>query len=186
MVLYIKSMVSDRCKTTVKNELKKLTLPYCKVALGEVELKENIPHEKIVALSIALKKNGFEIVSNKKNILIERIKKLIIQGIHHTDQPMDVNFSNYLSNAMNYNYTYLANIFSETEGITIEKFIIRHKIEKVKEMLSWNELNLTEIAYRLNYSSVAHLSYQFKKITGITPTGFKSLRIKKRSLLENL
>ena len=106
--------------------------------------------------------------------------------IHHTEGPMDINFSNYLSEALNYNYTYLANTFSETEGITIERFIIKHKIEKVKEMLCCNEFNLTEIAFKLNYSSVAHLSYQFKKITGLTPTGFKSLRLKKRSLLENL
>jgi len=186
MILYIKSMVSDRCKTAIKNELKKLSLHYTKVELGEIEIQENISQEKIIAFSIALKKNGFEIISNKRNILIEKIKKIIIEMIHHAKHPLQANFSDYLSGQMNYNYTYLANIFSETEGITIEQFIIKHKIEKVKEMISVNEHNLTEIAYRLNYSSVAHLSYQFKKTTGLTPTGFKSLRLKKRSLLENL
>ncbi len=186
MILYIKSMVSDRCKTAVKNELKKLNLHYSKIELGEVELNENIPNEKIIALSIALKKNGFEIISNKKNILIEKIKRIIIQMIQNDRYPTQVNFSDYLTTSMDYNYTYLANIFSEIEGITIEQFIIKHKIEKVKELLSLEEFNLTEIAYRLNYSSVAHLSYQFKKTTGLTPTDFKSLKLKRRISLEKL
>lgn len=186
MTIYIKSMVSDRCKLAVKNELRKLSLPYAKVGLGQIEVKENISQEKLIALSIALKKTGFEIISSKKNILVEKIKKLAIEMIHHSENNIKTNFSDYLNKELNYNYTYLANVFSEAEGITIEQFIIKNKIEKVKEMIACGELNLTEIAYKLNYSSVAHLSNQFKKSTGLTPTGFKSLKIKKRSLLENL
>ena len=179
-------MVSDRCKDAVKNELKKFNIPFFKIQLGEVEIKEDIPDEKLIALSIALQKIGFSIISNKKNILTERIKRIIIEMIHYSDEHIRVNFSDHVSNALNYNYTYLANVFSETESTTIEQFIIKHKIEKVKELITFGELNLTEIAYKLNYSSVAHLSNQFKKITGLTPSGFKQLKLKKRFSLEKL
>lgn len=179
-------MVSDRCKGAVKNELRKFNIPYLKIQLGEVEIKENISHEKIIALSIALQKIGFNIISNRKNILTEKIKRIIIEMVHYSDEQIQVNFSDYLSSALKYNYTYLANVFSETESVTIEQFIIKHKIEKVKELITFGELNLTEIAYKLNYSSVAHLSNQFKKITGLTPSGFKQLKLKKRYSLENI
>ena len=179
-------MVSDRCKGAVKNELRKFDIPYSKIQLGEVEIIETIPDEKIIALSLALQKIGFSIISNKKNILTERIKRIIIEMIHYSDEQIRVNYSDYLSNALNYNYTYLANVFSETESLTIEQFIIKNKIEKVKELITFGELNLTEIAYKLNYSSVAHLSNQFKKITGLTPSGFKQLKLKKRYTLDNI
>lgn len=179
-------MVSDRCKSAVKNELKKFDIPYFKVELSEIEISENIPQEKIIAFSIALQKIGFSIVNNKKHVLIERIKRTIIEMIHYSDNRIQVNFSNHLSSTLCYNYTYLANVFSEIEGITIEQFIIKHKIEKVKQLISLCELNLTEIAYKLNYSSVAHLSNQFKKITGLTPSSFKQLKLKKQHPLEKI
>lgn len=186
MILYIKSIVSDRCKSAVRNELKKLNIAFFKVELSEIEISEITPKEKIIALSIALQKIGFSILNNKKHILIERIKRTVIEMIHYSDTLPQINFSTHLSSTLCYNYTYLANVFSEIEGITIAQFIIKHKIEKVKQLISLGELNLTEIAYKLNYSSVAHLSNQFKKITGLTPSGFKQLKLKKQHPLEKI
>ncbi len=170
----------------VKEELKNLGLHYIAVDLGEVEIMENITAEQRATIKAALLKSGLELLDDKKAILIERIKAVIIEMIHYTDELPKINFSNYLSEKLQYDYTYLANLFSETEATTIEHFIILHKIERVKELIIYDELNLTEISRKLHYSSVAHLSHQFKKITGLTPSLFKSLKNKKRSTLENV
>lgn len=179
-------MVSIRCKMMVKEELKKLGLHYITVELGEVDIMEEISKQQREQFKIALFKSGLELMDDKKAMLIEKIKKVVIEMIHYSDERPKINFSNYLSEKLNYDYTYLANLFSETEGTTIEHFIILHKIERVKELILYDELNLTEIAWKLHYSSVAALSNQFKKITGLTPTFFKLLKHKKRSTLENV
>ena len=170
----------------VKEELKKLGLHYTTVELGEVEIMEDISVEQHDQFQVALLKSGLELMDDKKSILIQKIKNVIVELIHYSDEPLTVNFSDYLSQKLDHNYTYLANLFSEVQGTTIEKFIIAHKIERVKELLVYNELNLTEIAYLMHYSSVAHLSAQFKKVTGLTPTHFKQLRDKRLNMLENL
>jgi len=179
-------MVCIRCKMVVKQELKKLGLQAVAVDLGEVEILENISPAQQSELKTALHKFGLELMDNKKSILIEKIKQVIIELIHYTDEPLKINFSNHLSEKLNYDYTYLANLFSAVEGTTIEHFIIVHKIEKVKELLVYDELSLTEISYKLHYSSVAHLSNQFKKITGLTPSYFKKLRRHRRMEIESL
>jgi AraC-like DNA-binding protein len=170
----------------VKEELKKLGINYLSINLGQVELNEKITGFQQEQLREALKLSGLELMDDKKSVLIEKIKDIIIEMVHYEDEIPKLNFSEYLTEKLNYNYTYLANLFSETEGITIEHFIITHKIERVKELIIYDELNLTEIAWKLHYSSVAHLSNQFKKVTGLTPSFFKSLKEKKRSNLENL
>ena len=172
-------MVCIRCKMIVKQELKKLSLHGIVIELGEVEIMEEINQIQIEKLNIALLKYGLELMDSKKSILIEKIKKVIVELVHYVDEPEKINFSNYLSEKLNHNYTYLANLFSETVGINIEHYIITHKIERVKELLVYDELSLTEISYKLNYSSVAHLSNQFKKITGLTPSHFKQLKVHK-------
>jgi len=179
-------MVSIRCKMVVKETFKKLGLHYVTVNLGEVDVIEEITAQQRERLKDALLKSGLELLDDKKSILIERIKNVIVQMVHYEDELPKTKFSIYLSRQLNYDYTYLANIFSENQGITLEHFIILHKIEKVKELIVYDELNLTAIAWKLHYSSVSHLSTQFKKITGLTPTYFKSLKRKKLSLLENL
>jgi YesN/AraC family two-component response regulator len=179
-------MVSIRCKMLVKSELYKLGLHYILVDLGEVEIMEDISAEQRDKLKIALLKSGLELMDDKKAILIEKIKNVIVELVHYTDEVPKTNFSDYLSEKLDHDYTYLANLFSEVTGITIEHYIIAHKIEHVKELLLYDELTLTEISYRLNYSSVAHLSYQFKKVTGLTPTFFRQLKHKRRSTLENV
>ena len=179
-------MVSIRCKMVVKSELDKLGLHYLKVELGEVNVKENLTDEQLNQLKTELLKSGLELMDDKKAILIERIKNVIIEMVHYDEEVPKVNFSDFLSEKLNHDYTYLANLFSEVTGITIEQYMIAHKIERVKELLIYDELTLTEISYRLNYSSVAHLSNQFKKVTGLTPTFFKNLKHKKRNTLENV
>jgi AraC-like DNA-binding protein len=179
-------MVSLRCKMVVKEELKALGLNYFSISLGEVDLLQPIkPHEREL-IRAALLKSGLELMDDKKSILIEKIKDVIVEMVHYEEELPKVNFSDYLSEKLKYSYTYLANLFSETEGTTIEHFIIVHKIERVKELIIYDELSLTEIAYKLHYSSISHLSNQFKKITGLTPSFFKSLKDKKRNNLENL
>jgi AraC-like DNA-binding protein len=179
-------MVSIRCKMIVKEKLKELRLPYTVVNLGEVELTKNITQQQREQLKKALLKSGLELMEDKKAILIEQIKNVIIEMVHYADELPKTNFSDYLSKKLNYDYTYLSNLFSETEATTIEHFIMLHKIERVKELIIYDELNLTQIAYKLHYSSVAHLSNQFKKITGLTPSFFKSLKDKKRNTLEDV
>lgn len=170
----------------VKSELEKLGLHYSIVELGEVEIKENIDSVQKEALNSALKKSGLELMDDKKNVLIEKIKNIIIDIVHYSEEELKINLSDHISQKMGYDYTYLANLFSEVVGTTIEKFFISHKIERVKELLVYDELSLTEIAYRMNYSSVAHLSNQFKKITGLTPSHFKELKHKRLTMLDNL
>ena len=186
MKLYIKNMVCIRCKMVVKDELTKLGLHYTSVELGEADIVETLSPEQQDQFKEALVRSGLELMDDKKSVLIQKIKNVIVELIHYTDEPLTVNFSVFLSTKLDYDYTYLANLFSEVQGITIEKFIITHKIERVKELLVYNELNLTEIAYLMHYSSVAHLSAQFKKITGLTPSHFKHLKEKRRSMLEDL
>lgn len=169
-------MVCIRCKMMVKEELLKLGLNYIIVELGEVEIMETITEDQRGKMKIALLKCGLELMDDKKAILIEKIKKVIIEMIHYSDEVPKTNFSDYLSETLNYDYTYLANLFSEVVGTTIEHHIIAHKIEKVKELLIYDELSLTEIAFKLHYSSVAHLSNQFKKVTGLTTSHFKKLK----------
>jgi AraC-like DNA-binding protein len=167
----------------VKSELKKLGLHYSTIELGEAEIMEEMSKEQLDLLNIALNKTGLELMDDKRSILVEKIKTIIIELVHYTDDQIKINLSDYLSEKLNHNYTYLANLFSEVKGTTIEKFYLNHKIEKVKELLVYDELNLTEIAYKMHYSSVAHLSNQFKKITGLTPSHFKNLKHKRRSTL---
>ncbi len=170
----------------VKSELEKLGLHYGTVDLGEVEVKEDITPEQREHLRKLLLKSGLELMDDKKPMLIEKIKNVIVEMIHYSDELPKVKNSEFLSNKLHHDYTYLANLFSEATGTTIEHYIILHKIERVKELLLYDELNLTEISYKLNYSSVAHLSNQFKKVTGLTPSFFKQLKIKRRNSLENL
>lgn len=179
-------MVSNRCKMAVRDELKKLGLHFIVVDLGVVEIMENISIEKRLLLKEGLLTSGLELMDDKKAILIEKIKNIIIQMIHHSDEVIKVNFSDYLSDKLDHNYTYLANLFSEVQGTTIEQFIISHKIERIKELMIYGELNITEIAWKMNYSSVAHLSSQFKKVTGLSPSHFKQLKDKRRNPIEDI
>jgi len=186
MILHIKYMVSQRCKIKVKEELKKMGLHFIVVELGAVEIMENLTLAQQEMLKHNLLKSGLVLLEDKKSILIEKIKNLIIEMIHYSEEHQNLNYSNYISEKLGYDYTYLANIFSEVKGTTIQQYIIINKIERVKEMLLYDELNLTEISYKMNYSSVAHLSNQFKKVTGLTPSFFKKLKDKKRDVLEIL
>jgi AraC-like DNA-binding protein len=186
MKLFIKNMVCTRCKMVVQDELMKLGLKYTAVDLGQVEMMGPISTVQREQLNIALLKSGLELMDDKRSRLIEKIKNVVVQLVHYTDDQLKTNFSVFLSEKLGYDYTYLANIFSEVQGTTIEKFLISHKIERVKELLVYDELSLTEIAYKLHYSSVSHLSNQFKKITGLTPSHFKQLKNKRRKNLENV
>lgn len=178
MKIFIKNMVSIRCQMIVKLELEKLGFNCGVVELGRVEIIDDVSEATIGQIRIALLQLGLELIDTKKSVLIERIKNVIIEMVHSSGNQLKVNFSTYLSEKLNLDYTYLANIFSENQGITIEHFIIQHKIQFIKELISYNELNLTEISWKLHYSSVAHLSTQFKKVTGITPSHFKQLEHK--------
>jgi AraC-like DNA-binding protein len=169
----------------VKEELKKLGLHFI-VDMGVADIMEDITSGQREEIRVALLRSGLELMDDKRAVLIEKIKKVIIEMIHYTDELPKVNFSDYLSEKLNYDYTYLANLFSEIEGTTIEKFIIAHKIERVKELIIYDEMNLTEIAWNMHYSSVAHLSNQFKKITGLTPSHFKNLKNKRRNPIEDI
>lgn len=179
-------MVSNRCKMAVKEELKKLGLHFIVVDLGEVDIMEDISIEKREELKSALASSGLELMDDKRSMLIEKIKNIIIDMVHHSDELIRVNYSDYLSEKLNHDYTYLANLFSEVQGTTIEHFIISHKIERIKELIIYNELNITEIAFKMNYSSVAHLSNQFKKVTGLSPSHFKKMKDKRRSPIEEV
>jgi len=186
MKLYIKYMVSNRCKLAVKEELKKLGLHFIVVDLGEVEIMEDLSIEQREQVKFALLTSGLELMDDKKAVLIEKIKNVITELIHYTDESMKINYSDFISEKLNYDYTYLSNLFSEVKGITIQQFIILHKIERVKELLLYEELNLTEISYQLHYSSVAHLSNQFKKVTGLSPSHFKQLKNRSRCPIEEI
>lgn len=175
-----------RCQMVVKTELEKLGLHYADVKIGEADIIENLQPEQTEQLDSVLKVYGLQLLNNKKNILVERIKNLVIELVHYKDDTIKVNLSDYLADKLNYDYTYLANIFSEVKGITIEQFHLLHKIERVKELIVYDELNITEISYKMHYSSVAHLSNQFKQFTGLTPTQFKNLAYKRRSSIEDV
>jgi AraC-like DNA-binding protein len=179
-------MVCQRCKMVVKSELEKLGLHHTRVELGEVEVMEDLSTEQFNLLNRGLKMAGLELMEDKRSMLVERIKIHIIELLDNQEEQIKINLSDYLSEKLNHNYTYLANLFSEVKGTTIEQFYLNHKIEKVKELLVYDELNLTEIADKLHYSSVSHLSNQFKKMTGLTPSHFKILRQKRRSILGNV
>lgn len=179
-------MVSLRCKMMVKEELAKLGLQYVALDLGVVEIAEDITPAKREQLRVNLLCSGLELLDDKKNILIEKVKNVITEMIHYSNEFPKINYSDYISEKLKYDYTYLSNIFSEVKGITIQQFIIINKIEKVKELLLYDQLNLTEIAYKLHYSSVAHLSNQFKKITGLSPSFYKKLKKKRMNNLENI
>jgi len=170
----------------VKDELEKLFLQYKTIELGEVDIISELPAHTKEILRINLHKFGLELIDDKKTMLIEKIKTAIIEQIHYDDEPLNINFSTFISEKLHYDYTYLANLFSELQGSTIEKFIITHKIERVKELLVYNELSLTAISYLMHYSSVSHLSNQFKKTTGLTPSHFKNLKQKKLVMLDVL
>lgn len=179
-------MVSLRCKLLVIDELKKLGIPYKTVELGVVETCGIMSQKQHDLLKEDLLKSGLELLDNKKSIIIEKIKNVIIEMVHYSDEIPKVNYSEYISEKLQLDYTYLSNVFSEVKGTTIQQFIILHKIERVKELLLYDELNLTEISYLMNYSSVAHLSNQFKKITGLSPSFYKKLKEKRKSNLENM
>jgi AraC-like DNA-binding protein len=186
MTLYFKYMVSNRCVMHVQAELEKLGLHYKSIKLGEAEIEENITIEMLEELNNALKMSGIELMDNKKSILIEKIKITIINLVHYSEEPLEIKFSVFLSQQLGHDYTYLANIFSKSLGITIEHYYIFNKIEAVKDLLSYSEMSITEIAWKMQYSSVAHLSNQFKKITGFNPSEFKKLGHKNRNKLEDL
>lgn len=169
-------MVSTRCKIAVKAALNQLGIRFVVVDLGEIDIMEPLTPEQNESLKIALKSSGLELMEDKKAILIERVITLIIEMIHLSDELPKVNYSDYISEKLGYDYTYLSNIFSEVRGIAIQQFIILHKIERVKELLLYGEYNLSEISYMLHYSSVAHLSNQFKKVTGLSPSHYKTFK----------
>jgi len=186
MKLLIKNMVCQRCKMAVESELVKMGIINARVELGEVEIDGHIPERKYEMLKNALFEYGLELMSDKKEVLVERIKLAVIDAIHNSKTLPKLNFSEHLSRKLNYNYTYLSNVFSKVSGGTLEQFIITHRIERAKELLACGDLTLTEIAWKLQYSSVAHLSNQFKKVTGSCPSQFKKLKDKKLVAIEDL
>lgn len=179
-------MISNRCKLAVKEELTKLGLHFIVADLGEVEIMEEITSEQRSLLQAGLQTSGLELMDDKRAILIEKVINVITEMIHHSDDEPKMNYSDYISEKVQYDYTYLSNLFTEIKGINIRQFIILHKIERVKELLFYEELNLTEIAYKMHYSSVAHLSNQFKKMTGLTPSEYKQLKENSRNTIEDL
>ncbi len=179
-------MVSARCKMVVKDALKAMGLHFVMVELGEVDIMENITTAQRAQLCLELKDAGLELMEDKRAILLEKIKLAIIDIVHHREEDTKLNFSHYLSEKLDYDYTHLANIFSEASGTTIEQYMIAQKIERIKELITYGELNITEIAWKMNYSSVAHLSNQFKKVTGLSPSHFRNLKIKKRNMIEEI
>lgn len=186
MKLFIQNMVSLRCKLLVKSELSKLGIPYRYVELGEVQLQNAIDDKLKLKLKAELHKSGLELIEDKKAVLIEKIINIVVEMVHYSEELPNIKFSKFLSDKLNIDYHKAAELFSKTKGITIEHFIILHKIERIKELIIYDELNLTEISYKMHYSSVAHLSKQFKQITGLTPSFFKSLAKRKRNNLEDL
>lgn len=179
-------MVSARCKMAVKEALKSLGLHFIVVDLGEVEVMETLTADQREQLKSALLLSGLELMDDKRAVLIEKIKNAIIEKVHYSDQILKINFSDFLSERLKLDYTYLSNLFSEVQGTTIEQFIICHKVERIKELIIYGELNITEIAHTMNYSSVAHLSNQFKKVTGLSPSHFKQLKDKRRKPIEEI
>lgn len=185
-VLHIKNMVCDRCKMAVQSQIEALGLKPGRIELGEIEIIGEPTPDQYAALSENLQKIGFEVIDNSAARTVEKIKNAIVELVHHSQDDMNVNHSDYIANKVGKDYTYLSNLFSENESTTIEKYLIRQKIERVKELLEYGELTLSEIAYRVGYSNVAYLSALFKKITGLTPSQFKAENKKERQSLDKL
>jgi len=179
-------MVSLRCKMVVKAAAEELKIPYTTIELGFIEVNEKLSESVLEAFKKKLLSAGLEVLDDKKSILIEKIKNVVIEMVHYADEFPKVNFSNYLSEKLGYDYTYLSNLFTEVKGTTIQEYIIMHKIEKAKELIMYNEMSIADIAYTLNYSSAAHFSNQFKKVTGLTPSFFKKLKKQREADLEDL
>jgi len=186
MKIYVKNMACESCKLVVKEAVEELGLSPVKIELGEIETKEDVTDDEKRQLNNKIKKAGLELLEKKQGILIEKIKKVIIDYVYKSEDKPNIKFSVLLSEELNLSYTYLANFFSEIEAITIEQYLISLKIERIKELIILEEHTLSEIAYKLHYSSVAHLSGQFKKFTGLTPTHFKSLKEKRRITIQNI
>lgn len=186
MKLYIKNMVCNRCKMVVKSEFDKLGYHTSTVELGEVEIKNELTEIEKQNLNIALQNFGFNLIDDKKSRLIERVKTLVVELVHYNNNDLKTNLSDYISSRLNHDYNYISNLFSDVEGTTIEKYFIAQKIEKVKELLVYDELSLSEIAFKLNYSSVAYLSNQFKKVTGLSPSHFRNIKGNKRLPLDEV
>ncbi len=184
--LFVKHMVSLRCKMVVKQELKRLNITYAVVDLGVVEILGDISPEQREELNTNLRKSGLELLDDNNTIIIERIQNLVVEMIHYSDEFPKINYSDHISQKLGYDYTYLSTLFAKVKGITLQNYIMQHKVERVKELILYDELNLTEISYLLQYSSVAHLSNQFKKITGLTPSYFKKIKKGRSVNLENL
>ncbi len=174
------------CKVVVKDALEELQIHPLKIELGEIEIQEDITGDEKKRLNNKIKKAGLELLEGKQGTLIEKIRKVVVDYVYHTEEKIITNFSDFMSKKLNYNYTYLANFFSEIEATTIEQYVIAMKIERIKELIMFEEYTLTEIAYKLHYSSVSHLSSQFKKVTGLTPSHFKNLKKKRRIAIQNL
>jgi AraC-like DNA-binding protein/copper chaperone CopZ len=186
MKIYVKNMACESCKVVVRDALEELDIPIVKVELGEIETRENISDDEKKQLNSKIKKVGLELLEKKQGVLIEKIRKVMIDYVYKSDEKPNVNFSVLLSKELNYSYTYLANFFSEVEATTIEQFIIALKIERIKELIIFGEDSFSEIAHKLHYSSVAHLSSQFKKATGLTPSHFKALKEKRRITIQEI
>jgi AraC-like DNA-binding protein len=186
MKLYIKYMVSLRCKLLVKDELRNVSIEKAVIELGTVDLLEEMSAEQLEQFRSGISRSGLELLDDKKSIIIERIKNVIVELSHYSDELPEVNYSDYICQKLGYDYTYLSNLFSEVKGITIQHFIILHKIEKVKELILYNELRLAEIADKLHYSSASHLSTQFKKITGMSPSFYRKMQKTRAFNLENM
>lgn len=186
MKIYIKNMACLSCKVVVKEALEELKIEPIKVELGEIETRKELTDAEKEKLNNKIRKVGLEILEGKQAAIIEKIRKVVVDYVYHTEEKIITNFSDYLSKKLNYNYTYLANLFSEVEVSTIEQYVIAMKVERIKELIMFEDMTLTEISYKLHYSSVAHLSAQFKKVTGLTPTHFKRLKNKRRIAIQNL
>jgi AraC-like DNA-binding protein len=186
MNLIIKNMVCLRCKMVVESVLQNMGVHIITVELGEVQTQDELSQKQLMQLRISLLKFGLELLEDKKSMFVEKVKNIIVEMIHYSDELPETNFSDYLSKKLNYDYNYISNLFSEVKGTTIEHYIITHKIERAKELLIYNQLTLTDIAFKLHYSSVAHLSMQFKNVTGLTPSFFKKMKHKRLIALENL
>ncbi len=186
-ILHIKNMVCPRCIKVVRDEFEKLGLNIEHIELGKVIISNNLQDNIIIKIREVLIENGFELIDDKKSKIIDSIKTLIIEEIHYSENPFNsINSSEYIANKIDYDYSYLSNLFSSNVGITIEKYIINQKIEKVKELLVYDELTLSEISYKLGYSSVQHLSSQFKKVIGLSPSQFRNLKENKRQPLDKV
>jgi len=184
--IYIKNMVCPRCITAVSYIMKELAIPYTTIKLGEVELSSTLNLQKKMALSIRLQESGFNLINNRKSQLIEQMKTLVVDKIHHSSEALDIKWADYIGCKIHLDYKYLSSLFSSVESITFEQYIINQKIERVKELIVYDELTLSEIAFKMNYSSVAYLSNQFKKVTGMTPTQFKNSVVKNRKFLDDI